>query len=169
MDTVNKTLVLNQIIKEKLEQQSQLLGITINTLILTILEKEFNKKGLIYVGEGRYYDKNTDYHLFESHKFFSLKSWLLIKALDQRNKNSAFQLHHFSTISNKIIDSQLFSTAFKAELEKVTIEINKHLTKKKIRKFTFPTKQNGFDYNVLHSEVKKLQSIFDRLDIDIDL
>jgi hypothetical protein len=169
MNTVNNTLTFNQDIEKKLEKQSQRLGLSVNTLITVILENELNKEEEIYVGKGRYYNKNTDFKLFDDFKFYTLKTWLLTKATDQQNNDRTIKLLEILKISNQIFESRLFSTAFKGELEKVTSEINRHITKRKLRKFTFPTKKSGFDYFVLCSEIQELQSILDRLDIYIDL
>jgi hypothetical protein len=170
MENTNDTIVLqvDKNINRKLAIYSKQNGLSINTYVLNIVEKELNKGETIYVGEGRFFNKDYDIPILNSPEFYNPDRWLWDKAKNQKNNDSLQTLSEILDISNRIFKSRLFSTVFMAELDKVVSEVKRHVTKGKRRKFTFPTNKSGFNYSILLYEICYLEDILKRLDFKVN-
>jgi hypothetical protein len=135
--------------KRKLEAYSYENDISISKTIRNILDKELSEPEVIYLGEGRYYNEATDKPLLLNYNFSALVFWLYDKYLNPNaDENDEFYFDLIDMI-DQINQSRLFSNEFLTELEKVKGELEAYLENHSFSQFSFPYREDGFDYEIL--------------------
>jgi len=135
--------------KLKLEAYSADNNISISKAIRNILDKELSDPEVIDLGDGRYYDEAIDKPLLLSHNFTCLIFWLYDKYLNPHPDETDWFYYDMIDVIRQINRSRLFSKEFLTELEKVKDELEAYLLDNNMHQFTFPHREDGFDYEIL--------------------
>lgn len=135
--------------KLKLEEYSYENDISISEIIRNMVDNELSEPEVIYLGEGRYYDEAIDKPLLESHNFTSLIFWIYDKHFNPFADETDGFYYDLIDVIDQVNESRLFNAELHTELEKVKEELEKHLENNSFYKFTFPHREDGFDYDVL--------------------
>lgn len=143
------TIRLSDEQKLKLETYSYEQNIPISKIIREIIEKELSEPEEIYLGEGRYYNEAIDKPLLLNHNFTMLIFWLYDKYLNSDADEADEFYFDLIDMINQVNESRLFSQELLTELKKVKDELEAFLKDHRFSQFTFPHREDGFDYEIL--------------------
>jgi hypothetical protein len=135
--------------KLKLEEYSYENDIPISKIIRELVDKELSEPEVIYLGDGRYYNEASDKPLLLNHNFTSLIFWLYDKSLNPDADEADEFYFDLIDMINQINESRLFSEELLTELKKVKDELEAYLEDQSFNQFTFPYREDGFDYEIL--------------------